>query len=95
MAQGYIHQLSADEVDGSAVVLERLQRIEDQQALTLRMAQEEARWRKWSTIFTVAGALFAAARLGIIAVPAVRARRSATPAQAVEPVLNPRRRRRR
>jgi len=87
----YITQLGADETTGSTVLVERLDRIESEQREILAgQKRAETRW-KWQTIAGVAGAVFAAVRLGIIAVPTIREYRR----RPAEPVENPSRRRRR
>jgi hypothetical protein len=44
--------------------------------LILRLQQEEARKRKFALLLGAVGALFAAARLGIVAVPLIHAARA-------------------
>ncbi len=84
--------LGADEIDG-AVVLAEL----DQRTKTILAKQEAAEtWRKWQAIVAVFGSVFAAVRLGIIALPHVRERVKRRPlGELGQPVSNPRRRRRR
>ena len=54
-----------------------LTRLEAQQELILRELSEAAKHREYATIFGVAGAIFAAIRLGIVALPELRKRSSA------------------
>ncbi|MCC7024633.1 MAG: hypothetical protein IT338_17530 [Thermomicrobiales bacterium] len=87
--------LGADETTGSTVGLEVLNRVDLRtQQILAGQRRAEARW-KWQTIAAVAGAVFAAVRLGIIAVPHVRARRQQRLGQLGEATPNPARRRRR
>ena len=88
----YLRHLGADETTGSPVALEVLQRIDSRtQALVAGQAAAERRWR-WQTIAAVAGALFAAVRLGVIAIPHVRARRARQLGEIGAPTINPRQR---
>jgi len=86
----YIRGLGAEETVGSPVALEILARVEQRQDELLKgQKRAEVRWR-WQTIAAVAGAVFAAVRLGIIAVPHVK--RFRAPGGLADPVENPRRR---
>lgn len=86
--------LGADETTGSTVGLEVLTRVDLRtEQILAGQRRAEARW-KWQTIAAVAGAVFAAVRLGVIALPHVRARRQQRLGQ-LAPVSNPARRRRR
>ena len=49
---------------------------EDKLDRILRLQKEEASKRKIALTFTILGALFAAGRLGVLAVPLVKARRT-------------------
>ena len=61
-----------------------LARLEAQNAAILRDLQEAARHRELATWFGIAGALFAAIRLGIVALPEIRARRGAMKANPAQ-----------
>ena len=92
----YITTLGADEVEGAPIALEMLTRVDQRtKALIEGQARQERRW-KWQTVVGVAGAIFAAVRLGVIAIPHVRARRAQRMGDlaAAIPTENPRRRRR-
>lgn len=87
----YIRALGQEETTGSPVALEVLDRLELQAKEILDgQKRAERRWR-YQTAAAIAGAIFAAVRLGIIAVPHIRQRRIGT----LGLVPNPRRRRRR
>jgi hypothetical protein len=51
--------------------------LEERQREILRVLQESEDRRKWSLLIGVAGAIFAAFRLGIVALPEIRRRREA------------------
>lgn len=85
----YIRSLGQEETTGSPVALEVLTRIDERtKAIEAGQRRAERRWT-WQTVAAVAGAVFAAARLGIIAVPYIRKSRVGRLAE------NPSRRRRR
>jgi hypothetical protein len=87
----YFRSLGAEETTGSPVAIEVLTRLDERTKLIEEgQKRAERRW-KWQTVAAVAGAVFAAVRLGIIAVPHIRERRS----QVGQLAENPRRRRRR
>lgn len=91
----YTHALSADETTGSPVASDLLVAI-DQRTQAMQKAQEDAdRWRKWSTLIAAASALFAAGKLGILAIPHVKAMRQQRLGSLAGPTSNPARRRRR
>lgn len=79
------YQLGEDAAAAGDPVLVRLNEIIE------RQKAEESR-RKWTLLFTIGGALFAFVRLGIVALPTLRARRAATASASAS---NPARRRRR
>lgn len=82
--------LSADEAAGTDLLTAI-----DKRTLAMQKAQQDAdRWRKWSTIIGAASALFAAGKLGIIAIPHIRRMRSARAMGTLGATPNPRRRRR-
>jgi hypothetical protein len=75
----YLRELGAEETTGSPVALEVLDRLEMQSNQILEgQRRAERRW-KWQTVAAIAGAVFAAVRLGIIAVPHVKAYTSNPP----------------
>lgn len=72
--------------------------VQAQQATLLAEFRRAERARKMATIYAIAGAVFAAFRLGILAIPHLKRRRAmgslaaqAAPA-AIEPAKSPRRR---
>lgn len=85
--------LGADETAPETDVLTR---IDERTAQIVQWQKDEDTRRKWTMLFTVGGALFAAVRLGIIAIPHLR-RRSAQMGKLADPIptSNPARRRRR
>lgn len=90
----YLRTLGADPLPPEAsvelTVDARLAQVNDQLVEVLRHQAEEESHRKWTLLFTIGGALFAAVRLGIIALPHVRRRHALG-----ELAGNPGRRRRR
>lgn len=83
--------LSADEAAGSPILEEMNARTK----MILAKQEQAETWRKWQAIVAVFGSVFAAVRLGIIAMPHVRARVRRPLGALAGPVSNPRRRRRR
>jgi hypothetical protein len=91
----YIRSLGAEETVGSPVALEVLTRLDERTKLIVEeQKRAERRW-KWQAVAGVAGAIFAAVRLGIIAVPAVRGRGLGELGKRGNPSRASRRRRRR
>ncbi len=86
----YLRPIGEDE---PVVASDPIARIEAATAEILRSQKEEESRRRWTLLLTIGGALFAAVRLGIIVLPAIRKRRSAAPG-ALQPATNPARRRR-
>ncbi len=70
-----------------------LESISKQTAEIIERQKEAENARKWSVIIAAASALFAAVKLGIIAIPHLRRRRGHQVGE-LAPVSNPRRRRR-
>lgn len=71
-------QLSADDASGGdplSVVLQQQMEMQKQVAEVIRRQKAEDRGRRLTLIIGGIGALFAAARLGIIAIPLIRERR--------------------
>lgn len=91
---GYTTSLGAEETVGTPVSTEvMLTRLDDRTKQILEHQRKaEVRW-KWQTIAGVAGAVFAAVRLGIIAVPTIKEHRDRWRTRPATP--NPARRRRR
>ena len=83
--------LAADETTGSPV----LEEVNARTRVILAKQDSAERWRKWQAIIAGAGAVFAAVRLGIIALPHVAARVKRRPMGSLGLTTNPRRRRRR
>lgn len=54
---------------------DKLVLIDQRTAEMVELQKKEARDRKLAVVFTVAGALFAAARLGLVAVPFIKEKR--------------------
>lgn len=69
-----------------------LESVQAQTSEILARQKADATSRRWATIFAVAGALFAAIKLGVIAIPHLRRRAHAHAGSLA--VSNPRRRRR-
>lgn len=91
----YIHSLSADETVGSPTLLEVQQLVDQRTADIIHRMEVEKTARKIGTLVTIAGALFAFIRLGIVTIPHLRRRRAMGSIGEATPVANPRRRRRR
>lgn len=68
----YVDRLGADEVQGSPVLMDALARIEKQGAEIAQRQRDDAKTRKWQFAVAVGGMLFAAVRLGLIAIPKYR-----------------------
>lgn len=67
-----LHELGAEETTGTPVPADVLATIDQRTVRILEhVKRAEVRW-KWQTIAGVVGAVFAAVRLGIIAVPKAR-----------------------
>jgi hypothetical protein len=86
------YQLGADATETDAAILSRL---DERTAQIVQWQKAEDERRKWTLLFTVGGALFAAVRLGIIAIPQLRRRQAFGKLADPIPVSNPPRRRRR
>lgn len=86
----YIRSTGDDQIPPAPVTLDSIAR---QAAEIIERQKAAETTRTWSMIIAGASALFAAVKLGIIAMPHLR-RRSAAAGQLV-PVKNPRQRRRR
>ena len=93
---GYQRGLSADETVGSPVLQQQIDKIDQNTADIIERLKVEKRARTIGTWVTIAGALFAAIRLGIVTVPKLLSRRAPRLMGEIEghPVANPRRRRR-
>lgn len=89
----YFGALSDDETTGSTLLAE----LNDRTKRILAKQESAERWREWQAIVAVAGSVFAAVRLGIIALPQVRelSRRRALGSLGAPPTSNPARRRQR
>lgn len=87
----------ADETTGSPVLQERLDQIDARTADIVARLETEKRARKVATMVTIAGAVFAALRLGVLAIPKFVSRAAPRVSAELEgrPVANPRRRSRR
>jgi hypothetical protein len=91
----YVTAVGADEAIGSPVALEMLERLDERtKILADGQRKAEERWR-WQTIIGIGSAIFAAVRLGIIAVPTIREYRGRRLGSLGESRSNPARRRRR
>lgn len=83
--------LSADETTGSPLLAE----VNARTKAILAKQESAERWRQWQAFIAVAGSVFAAVRLGIIALPQVRAHVARRQLGSLGLTPNPRRRRQR
>ncbi len=77
--------------DASAPAPVTLESLQAQLDTIVQFQQDDARRRKWTLVIGIAGALFAAVKLGIIAAPHIRKRKLGELAPAI--AKNPSRRR--
>lgn len=74
----YIYGVGAD-ADAPAVAPATLESIQTQTSEIIERQKTDEASRRWATIFAVAGALFAAIKLGVIAIPHLRRRARSHP----------------
>jgi hypothetical protein len=89
--------MGADETPPATVETDQvvLARVDKTSAALLQWTKDEDRRRKWTLVIAGASALFAAVKLGFIAIPHIRRHRSSIGRLDIAPAANPRRRRRR
>jgi len=86
---GYQRGLSADETVGSPVLQQQIDKIDANTADIIERLKAEKRARKIATWVTVAGALFAAIRLGVVTVPKLFRRGAGKVGELGEAALSP------